>query len=312
MKNNPSYLITGGYGLIGSLLANTLDGKVTILSRSEKHKERIKRDDVRVLIKDLNKIEKSDLDGIDVIYHCASTVDNYNVLTNPYIDIETNITGTIKILEICKNLAKKPKIIFPSTFFVYGNEYARTLKPINEESKTDPLAIYPATKLCTESIIKLYTKLYQIPYIICRLTNVYGEEEEYDNKKKGGLNYLLMRLVKGEPTSIYKGGNFCRDYIYVGDVVDAFQFLESRVSNDTFLVGYGKSILFKDIIAYTQTLSNNKSPITEIESPPFHKVVGITNFVADCSKIRNLGWKPKVDYKVGIQKVVNKYKDILQ
>lgn len=312
MKKNPSYLITGGYGLIGSLLANTLDGKVTILSRSEKHKERITRNDVRVLIKDLNKIEKSDLDGIDVVYHCASTVDNYNVLTNPYIDIETNITGTIKILEICKNLVKKPKIVYPSTFFVYGNEYDRTLKPINEESKTDPLAIYPATKLCTESIIKLYAKLYQIPYIICRLTNVYGEEEEYDNKKKGGLNYLLMRLVKGEPTSIYKGGNFYRDYIYVGDVVDAFKFLESRVSNDTFLVGYGKSILFKEIIAYTQTLSNNKSLITEIKSPPFHKVVGITNFVADTSKIRNLGWKPKVDYKDGIQKVVGKYKHILQ
>lgn len=310
MKKRPSYLITGGYGFIGSLLANTLDGKVTILSRSKQHKERITRNDVRVIIKDLNKIDKSDLDNIDIIYHCASTVDNYNVLTNPYTDVENNINDTIKILEICKNLAKKPKIIYPSTFFVYGNEYDQTHKPINEESKTDPLAIYPATKLCTESIIKLYSKLYQIPYIICRLTNVYGEEEEYDNKKKGALNYLLMRLVKGEPISVYKGGNFCRDYIYVSDVVEALKFLESRVNNDTFLIGYGKSILFKEIIAYTQTLSDNKSFITEIEPPTFHKVVGITNFIADTSKIRSFGWAPKIDYKEGIQRVVNKYKRI--
>lgn len=311
MKQQLSYLVTGGYGLIGSLLINTLKGKVTILSRSEKHKERVIRKDVKVLLKDLNKIEEEDIKGVNIIYHCASTVDNYNVLSNPYIDIETNINGTIRLLEICKNLAKKPKIIYPSTFFVYGNEYDRTHKPINEESKTDPLAIYPATKLCTESIIKLYAKLYQIPYIICRLTNVYGEEEEYNNKKKGGLNYLLMQLVKGEPIAIYKGGNFYRDYLYVRDVVDAFQFLESRIENDTFLIGYGKSTLFKDIIEYAQTLTGKKSRITEIDPAPFHKIVGITNFVADTSKIRNLGWAPKIDYKEGIKRVINRYKRIV-
>lgn len=310
MKQQLSYLVTGGYGFIGSLLVNALKGKVTILSRSEKHKERVIRKDLKVILKDLNEIEKKDVEGVDIIYHCASTVDNYNVLSNPYIDVQTNIIGTIKLLEICKDLPKRPKIIFPSTFFVYGNEYDRTKKPINEESRTDPLALYPATKLCTESIIKLYSKLYQIPYIICRLTNVYGEEEEYNNKKKGALNYLIMQLVKGNPTAIYKGGNFYRDYIYVGDVVSAFQFLESRVKNDTFLIGYGKSTLFKDIIEYTQTLTEKRSSITEIEPPPFHKIVGITNFVADTSKIRNLGWKPKIDYKGGIRRVVNKYKSL--
>jgi len=311
MNNHSYYLITGGYGLIGSALANSLAGNVTILSRSERHKERLTKKNIKIILKDLAKIEKADLEGIDIIYHLASTVDNYSVLTNPYLDIETNINGTIRLLEICKNLAKKPKIIFLSTFFVYGNEYDKTKIPINEDSKTDPLAIYPATKLCTESIIKLYSRLYDIPYLICRLTNVYSENEDPNNKKKGGLNYMIMQAVKGETLSVYKGGNFYRDYIHVEDVVSALNFLENKnMKNDTFLVGFGKPVLFKDMINYLREITEKKSKIIEVEPPEFHKTVGITNFVADTSKINNLGWQAKIAYKEGIRRIVETYKKL--
>jgi len=286
-------------------------GKVTILTRSNRHENRVKRKDADVLIKDLGKIEKEDIDTIDVIYHCASTVDNYNVLTNPYIDAETNISSTIRLLEICKDLPKKPKIIYPSTFFVYGNEYDRTKMPINEDSKTEPLAIYPATKLCAESIIKLYSRLYDIPYLICRLTNVYGENEDYVNKKKGALNYLIMQAIKGETIPLYNGGKFYRDYIYVEDVVEALKLIEKKnIANDTYLIGYGKPILFKDIINYIHQITNNKSAILEVEPPVFHKAVGINNFVADISKIKKLGWQPKINYQEGIKRIVDSYKTL--
>lgn len=310
MAKNISYLITGGYGLIGSALANSLTGSVTILSRSEKHKDRLTKD-AKVIIKDLLEIEKIDLEGIDVIYHLASTVDNYNVLTSPYLDVETNINGTIRLLEICKDLPKKPQIIFLSTFFVYGNEYDKTKVPINEDSKTDPLAIYPATKLCSESIIKLYFRLYNIPYLICRLTNVYSENEDYNNKKKGGLNYMIMQAVKGKTLSVYKGGDFYRDYIHVDDVVSALTFLEDKnIKNDTFLVGFGKPVLFKNLVSYIHESTSNKSDIVEVEPPFFHTVVGINSFAADISKIKKLGWKPKIDYKEGLRRVVEKYKEL--
>jgi len=310
MSKNTSYLITGGYGLIGSALANLLAGNIIILTRSEKNKHRLTKD-VKTIVKDLLRIEKTDLEGIDIVYHLASTVDNYSVLTNPYLDVETNINGTIRLLEICKNLSRKPKIIFLSTFFVYGNEYDKTKIPINENSKTDPLAIYPATKLCTESIIKLYSRLYDIPYLICRLTNVYSENEEFNNKKKGGLNYMIMQAIKGEMLSVYKGGNFRRDYIHVDDVVSALMFLEDEnIKNDTFLVGFGEPVFFKDLVSYIYELTDKKSKMQEVEPPFFHSVVGINNFVADISKIKKLGWKPKINYKIGIKKVVDKYKTL--
>ena len=304
---NKSYLVTGGYGLIGSSLINSMDEKITILTRSDKHKDRITNKNVTSIKKSLHDLEKKDLERIDVIYHFASTVDNYNILSDPYIDVDTNINGTIRLLEICKDLPIKPLIIYPSTFFVYGNEYDRTKTPITEVSKTNPLALYPATKLCTESVITLYSKLYDIPSIITRLTNVYGEQEEYDNKKKGGLNYLIMQAVQGEEIHIYKGGNFIRDYINVDDVVRALRFLEEKNLHDTFLIGYGKPVLFRAIIDYVLKITGNKSKVIEIDPPRFHTIVGINNFEADTSKIQKLGWKAIIYYKEGINRIVKAY-----
>ncbi len=304
----PSYFITGGYGLIGSALANATNGKVTLLVRSDNHKERIENRKTRIIQKDLMDVTEKDVRGHDIIYHCASTVDNYHILTDRDIDIDTNLKGTIKLLEACKKLSRKPKIVFFSTFFVYGNEYDRTKIPINEESKTEPLALYPATKLCAESIIKLYSRLYGIDYIICCLTNVYHESEDFNNKKKGALNFMIMQAVKGEPLSVYKGGNFKRDYIYLDDVVSAVKFLiRKKVKNGTFLVGYGRPVLFRNMIDYVHKLTGRKSSLSEIEPPEFHKAVGITNFVADTRKINRLGWNAKVNYREGIKRVVNAY-----
>lgn len=307
-----NYMVTGGLGLIGSAIVNSLTDPTTIVTRSTRRMDRLKRKDVKIIVKNINDLTLEDLKGIDIIYHCASKPTNYNVLSDPYIDIQTDLVGTVHILELCKNLKKKPLFIYFSTFFVYGHTYDNTKTPINEESKTDPLAIYPATKLCAESIVRLYGKLHQMPYLICRLTNVYGELEDYNNSQKGALNLLIMKAIKGEELKIYNNGNFYRDYIHVDDVVSAVRFLEEKQQYDTlYLIGYGKPILFSELIHTIKELTHTTSEIHAVEPPPFHKVVGMNNFVADTSKINRLGWKPKVTPKEGIEKIVKQYKDLL-
>lgn len=304
------YLITGGFGLIGSTLASQLKGDVTLVSRSKKHIHRIDKKKFKIIIKPIEKLTKNDLKDIDIIYHCASTVDNYHILTDPYIDVQTNILGTIHILELCKVMKKMPKIVFLSTFFIYGNEYERSKKKITEESPTEPLAIYPATKLCTESIIKSYHAIFDVPYTIVRLTNVYGEAEDYDNKKKGALNWLIMQAIKGNDLSVYKGGNFYRDYIHVDDVARAIISLNSK-ENDTFLIGFGRPVYFRMLIKYILSATNNKSKVFEIDPPEFHKHVGVRNFVANTGKMLKTGWKPTISPKEGIIRVVNYYKTLV-
>lgn len=310
-KTKKNYLVTGGLGLIGSSIVNNFEGKFIVISRSDKNKNRISKKGVKLIIKPIQKITKKDLDGIDIIYHCASTITNHNVLTDPYLDVITNINGTIHILELCKDLKKKPKIIYFSTLQVYGNIYDETKKLINEESKTDPRALYPATKLCTESIIKLYSRLYNIEYIICRLTNVYSEFEDYKSSKKGVLNYMIMRALKGEDLFVYNGGNFRRDYIYLEDILDALKIIENKC-NETYLLGYGKSVLFSELIDTILKLTNRRSKVIALDPPNFHNATGINNFHADITKIKSTGWKPKIDYKKGIKKIVERYKNIIQ
>ena len=116
-----------------------------------------------------------------------------------------------------------------------------------------------------------------------------------------------MQAVKGKILSIYKGGNFYRDYIHVEDVVSALRFLEQRVQNDIYLVGYGKPMLFKNIINHILALTGEQSETCVVEPPPFHAVVGIRNFVADTSKINALGWRASISPQEGIRRDVERY-----
>lgn len=298
-----NYLVTGGFGFIGSALASKLTGTVTIVSRSKKHSHRITSSDFKILYKRVGKLTKKDLNHIDVIYHCASTVDNFTVLETPYKDVDINIKETIHLLELCKELIKKPKVVYLSTFFVYGNQYRVDKKPLDEESKTNPLSLYPATKLCTESIITLYSRLYDIPYTICRLTNIYGPTDLATNKK-GVINYFIKKALDGKTLTMYDGGNFWRDYLYIDDAVRAILLTSKQKESGTYLIGSGIPILFSDLISIIHKETKSNSEIVSVSTPSFHHVVGIGDFKADTSKLESLGWKPKINHTKGIKTIV--------
>jgi len=305
-----NYLVTGGFGFIGSALASKLKGTVTIVTRSKRHAHRIALSDYKILYKPVGALTKKDINGIDIIYHCASTVDNFTVLNTPYQDVDINIKETIHLLELCKDMKKKPKILYLSTFFVYGNQYSINKKPLNEKSKTNPLSLYSATKLCTESILALYSRLYDIPHTICRLTNIYGPQD-LATHKKGVINYFIQKALYGQKIQLYDGGNFIRDYLFIDDLIDALMLLEKRGKNETYLVGSGTSILLSDMIAHIHTITKSTSEIISVPTPTFHKVVGVGDFKADIGKLQSLGWKPKINHIKGIKAIVTHEKHIL-
>ena len=166
-----------------------------------------------VIVNDRNDYE---VKSNNVLYF-ISTIDNYNVHTNPYLDIDTNLTTLIKTLESCKG--KDVTFNFVSSWFVYGN----VPLPAKEDSYCDPKGFYSITKRAAEQLLISYCETFGIKYRILRLANVLGETDTKVSKKKNALQYMLNLVKNNEDVSLYDGGQAFRDYIYVDDAVNAIK-----------------------------------------------------------------------------------------
>jgi len=303
-------LITGGLGFIGSNLAKKAlerDFSVSLLSRSNKKLKNIKglEDKVQIIYKNVKEIE-NELKDKDYIFHLASTVDNYNIHSDPYLDIDVNCNGTIALLEACKKYNPLAKIVFASTFFVNGN---LEKLPANKDSPCNPRGLYSATRLAAEHFCKIYNDVFNLNSVIARFTNVFGPNEEADNKKKAAFNYLIKQAVEDKDIPIYGDGNFKRDYIYVEDVSDALLTLADKgKKGEVYYVGRGEGVKFIDLINIVIEEAG-KGRVKYVPIPEFHKNVGIVNYFADINPLRELGWEPKISLREGIKKTIQGYEN---
>jgi UDP-glucose 4-epimerase len=303
-------LITGGLGFIGSNLARKcvdLGYNVHILSRSKEKIKNIKgiEDKVKLTIKDIKDIGEEVKDK-DWIFHFASTVDNYNLWEDPYKDIEINCNGTISLLEACRKDNPSARILYSSTFFVNGN--LENL-PANKHSSVSPQGLYPATRLAGEYFCKIYNQVFGLNSTIARFTNVFGEGEQRDNKKKAAFNKLISMAIDNEEIPLYSNGNFIRDYIYVSDVVDGcINIMEKGKMGEIYYVGRGEGVRFRDLMEMVVEEAKG-GKLVPINPPEFHKNVGIKDYYCDNSDLRKLGWRPKVSLREGIKKTIESYKN---
>lgn len=310
MEEKKKVLITGGLGLIGSKLAEKCvfsGDSVTILSKSLKRIRNIRglENKIELHLKDINEINPLDVKDKDFIFHFASTVDNYNIYDQPYLDVDVNCHGTISLLEACRKSNPKARIVYPSTFFVNGNIEL----PATPESPCEPLGVYPATKLAAEHFCKIYNRVFEMNAVIARFTNVFGENEENNNKKKAAFNYLMGLALKDKEIPLYDAGNFYRDYIFVDDVADACKVIaEKGETGEVYYVGNGKAQIFRELIEIVIEEAGSGT-IKNIEPPEFHNRVGIKDYYCDNNPLRQLGWRPKVSVREGIRRTIQHYKN---
>lgn len=224
----------------------------------------------------------------DVLY-LISTVDNYNIHTNPYIDIDTNLTTLIRVLENFRRESPNSIFNFASSWFVYGD----TDLPAREESYCDPKGFYSITKRAAEQLLISYCETYNISYRILRFANVVGPGDNKASKKKNALTYLLKEIKKNGEINLYEGGEFYRDYIHVSDLCSAVKLvIDKGMKNEIFNIGNGKPIWFKDVINYAILKTNSTVKVNIVEQAPFHKLVQVKSMYMDNNKIRSLGYIP--------------------
>lgn len=224
----------------------------------------------------------------DVLY-MISTVDNYHVKTNPYIDIDTNLTTLIRVLENWRQKHTGGVFNFASSWFVYGD----TDLPAREDSHCDPKGFYSITKRTAEQLLISYCETYGLKYRILRFANVLGPGDKKASKKKNAVTFMINEMKNNRPINVYDRGDFIRDYIHVKDLCRAVNLVvESGELNTIYNIGNGVPIKFIDIINQAVALGS-KSEITMIEQADFHKIVQVKSMYMDTEKLQKLGYKPE-------------------
>lgn len=236
------------------------------------------------------------------ILYFISTVDNYNIHTDPFIDIDTNLNKLIKVLEECKKQKEQIVFNFISSWFVYGktNDF-----PAKEDSVCNPTGFYSITKYAAEKMLISYCETFGIQYRILRLTNIIGDGDLKISKKKNALQYMINLLRNNEEVKLYNNGNVIRDYMFVDDCCEAImKCIKSDTLNTIINISNSEPIKIKDIIYYAKEKLNSSSIISSIETPEFHKIVQIENIYLDNSRLLRLGYKPLTTVYQAIDKIL--------
>ena len=235
----------------------------------------------------------------DELLYFISTVHNYNIHTDPFLDINTNLNILIKTLENCKN-NKNTVFNFASSWYVYGSIDNK----VTEESHCSPQGFYSITKYTAEQMLIEYCKTFGLKYRIFRFANVLGVGDKISDKKNV-LAYLIRKLVRNEDITLYNGGKFYRDYIHVEDVCHAIHLLLTTPTNSIINVGTGTSYLFSDIINYVHEKVKSKSRILVSDN---NKIpIQGKNFCLNCDKLYSYGFTPKYNLYEIIDELIQEW-----
>jgi nucleoside-diphosphate-sugar epimerase len=232
------------------------------------------------------KIDYNVYDNCEQILYLISTITNYNMKINPYVDIETNLITLMRVLEQCRG--KDVVFNFISSWFVYGH----TEMPATEESICSPTGFYSITKKAAEDLLICYCKTFDIKYRILRLANVVGAGDPKASPRKNALQYMINEMKQHKDINLYEGGELYRDYIHVADVANAIRLVMNKGNvNEIYNIGNGSPFLLKDMVNYAHHKLNSRSKINFIKQPDFHKTVQVLSMWMKTDKLNQLGYR---------------------
>ena len=301
-------LITGGLGFIGSHLVDLLvkkNHKIKILTKTLSKKKNIKKSSKKIQIEKIDLTNFRRLGKIiekfkpDVIIHLAGNASHSKSFENPLKDIDSNAKTTLFMLEKIRKLNTQCKFILGSTFIVIGKPKKL---PVNENTPCNPTTIYGTNRLSSEYFCKIYHEVYGLHTNIFRITNSYGPREQII-PKKNAVNFLIYKSFKKEEISIYNQGKFFRDFIYIDDVISGINIiLKKGKSGELYWISSGKRTWFYEFGDILEKTTGCK--VKYSETPVYTKKVDVGNFVVSNSKLRKLGWSPKISVDVGVKKTL--------
>ncbi|HDS16249.1 MAG TPA: NAD-dependent epimerase/dehydratase family protein [Proteobacteria bacterium] len=296
-------LVLGGAGFIGSHAVEALlaaGHQVRILERPACSLVNIAavRDRVEVFFGDFTVRREltAALSGIDLVLHMAGTVLPASSNLDPLFDIQSNLMGTVTLLEEAVRNGVKKVVFASSGGTVYG--VAGSL-PLVEEAPTEPLSSYGIVKLATEKYLKLFQHLYGLDYTILRIANPYGERQRIDGAQ-GAVAVFLGRLKRRQAIEIWGDGEIARDYLYISDLSAAIlKACEKNISKGLFNIGGGRPWTLNEVLAELEIVSGRRA---EVIYKPSRACDTPLNWL-DCTRARQeLDWEAQVDFREGLRR----------
>lgn len=235
------------------------------------------------------------VDGCEVVYHLVSTTLPKSSNDNPVYDVETNVIGTLRLLELVR--ATSARIVFISSGgTVYGVPRA---VPIPETHPTEPLCSYGIGKLAVEKYLRLYQVLHGLDYCVLRLANLYGERQRVTTAQ-GAVAVFLHRALRDEPIEIWGDGSVVRDYLYAGDAAAALVRAAAATGETRlFNVGSGRGQSLNDILAAIEALLGRPVRRSYLPGRRFDVPVNVLDVSLAA---RHLGWRPATSFAEGLSR----------
>jgi UDP-glucose 4-epimerase len=232
--------------------------------------------------------------GFDAVIHCVSTTTPKSSNESPEFDIQSNVIGTLNLLDICVR-HKLGKLVFLSSGgTIYGNIGDAAL--VDESHSVRPMCSYGVSKLSIEHYLDVYRHLRGLNYVALRLSNPYGERQS-PLRALGALTVFLHRTLKGQNVEVWGDGSVTRDFIYVGDVANAVYLATVDSISGIFNVGTGSGLSLHDILSQISGAVGLVPKVSWLPSRSFD----VPRIVLDATKLRNAtNWSCRTPLRDGI------------
>lgn len=294
-------VIFGGGGFIGSAIVDRLllDGhelRIFERHRVEPYRQFSESERVEWMSGDMLSINDINLalEDRDLVIHLVSTTLPKNSNEDPIYDVQSNLVGTLQILNAMVKLRVKKIIFISSGGTVYGTP---KYLPVDENHPCNPQVSYGITKLAIENYLLLYEKMYGIKAYILRVANPFGKRQRIETAQ-GAVTVFLHRAISGQAINIWGDGNVTRDYIYIDDVAEAFaRTVNYNGSKNIFNISQGLGTSLNELVALIEETLGH--PVEKLYLPARNFDVPVSILNNNLAR-QEMGWVPKITLREGV------------
>jgi nucleoside-diphosphate-sugar epimerase len=235
----------------------------------------------------------------DAVINLAARAGVRQSVENPWVYVETNTTGTLNLLDLCRADGVK-KFVLASTSSLYG---AHNPIPYSEDADTNrSLSPYAASKKAAEALCYTYHYLYGIDITVVRYFTVYGPGGRPDMS----IFRFIQWVSEGKPVIVYDDGTQSRDFTYVDDIARGTIAALKPLGYETINLGSDKPVVLMDALRLIEKIAGRPA---KIEHRPAHKA-DVRATWANITRAKELlGWQSQISHEQGIENSVQWYKD---